>query len=61
MKHFLQMHKFLTNKKLKKVVKNKIKNFYLRELNKRKTILTHLYDNVETLFLKKFFQCDLMK
>ena len=49
------------NKKLKKVVKNKMKNFHLKELNKRETILTHLYNNVKALFLKKSFQCDLMK
>ena len=49
------------NKKLKKVVKNEIKNFYLKELNKKEIVLTHLYNDAEAFFLKKFFQCDLMK
>ena len=61
MKYFLQMHKLFTNKKLKKVVKNEVKNFHLRELNKKKTILIHLYNNVKALFLKKSFWCNLMK
>ena len=55
MKHFLWMHKLLTNKKLKKVIKNRVKNFHLRELNKRETILIHLYNNAEALFLKRSF------
>ena len=61
MKHFLWMHKLLMNKKLKKVVKNEVKNFYLRELNKKETVLTHLYNDVEALFLKRSFWCDLIK
>ena len=55
MKHFLQMHKLFINKKLKRIVKNKVKNFHLRELNKRKIILIHLYNDAEALFLKKSF------
>ena len=43
------------NKKLKKVVKNEMKNFHLRELNKREIVLTCLYDDVKTFFLKRFF------
>ena len=43
------------NKKLKKVMKNEMKNFYLKELNKREIILTCLYNDVKALFLKRFF------
>ena len=55
MKHFLQTHKLFTNKKLKKIMKNKIKNFYLKELNKKKTVLIHLYNDIKAFFLKKSF------
>ena len=55
MKHFLQTHKLFMNKKLKKIVKNKVKNFCLKELNKREIVLTCLYNDAEALFLKKKF------
>ena len=61
MKHFLQTHKLFTDKKLKKIIKNRAKNFCLRKLNKKKIILTHLYNNAEALFLKRSFQCNLIK
>ena len=61
MKHFLWTHKLLIDKKLKKIIKNRVKNFYLRKLNNKETVLTHLYNDAEAFFLKKSFQCDLMK